>query len=67
MSEAYKVSQTRMGIIGVEDNLWSILAILSLLGCCGRGSFSVLYSSPVPQNNLQFHSVFCQLSEVSKT
>ena len=58
MSEIHKVSQTRKGIIGVEDNFWSILAIFSLLWCCGRGSFAVLYSSPVPQNNVEFHSVF---------
>ena len=58
MSKVHKVSQTRMGIIGVEDNLWCILAIFSFLGCCGRGSFAVLHSSPVPQNNLEFHSVF---------
>ena len=62
MSEAEKnfpaPSKQELGSFGVENNLWSILAILSLLWCCGWGSFVVLYSSPVPQNNLEFHFVF---------
>ena len=71
---------TKVVHLGVEDNLWSVLAILSLLGCCGRGSFAVLYSSPVPQNNFESHCFLkvilinmfpkiqcCQLSEVSNT
>ena len=84
MSEADKsftaLSKQDWGSFGVEDKLWSILAILSLLGCCGRGSFAVLYSSPVPQNNFEIHCFLkvilinmfpkiqsCQLSEVSNT
>ena len=58
MSEANKSFQhqaNKKGVLGVEDNLWSVLAILSLLGCCGRRSFAVLYNSPVPQNNFEIH------------
>ena len=47
-------SEQDWGSFGVEDNLWSILAILSLLGCCGRGSFVVLYSSLFPEIILNF-------------
>ena len=83
MSEANKSFQhqaNKKGVLGVEDNLWSVLAILSLLGCCGRRSFAVLYNSPVPQNNFEIHCFLkvilinmspkiqcCQLSEVSNT
>ena len=58
MSEADKSftapSKQDSGSFGVEDNLRSILAILSLLGCCGRGSFVVLYSSLFPKIILNF-------------
>ena len=70
-------SKQEGGSFGVEDNLLSVLAVLSLLGCCGWGSFAVLYSSPVPQNNFEIHCFLkvilinmfpkiqcCQLSEV---
>ena len=59
MSEADKTftapRKQDWGSFGVEDNLWSILAILSLLWTgliCGTVQF------PVPQNNFEFYSVF---------
>ena len=59
MSEADKSFQNQAkhewGSFAVEDNLWSILAILPFWGVVVGAHFRYC---TVPQNNFEFHSVF---------